>query len=125
MTVHGRRAKSERHSGDYRTPEEGSPIRPPVGIVALSSAAPYEGKGRTALRARQFEDHVLDTLGRLPIGKEVVVELERQLIDERLNLLGSVAVDASASIGARRQVARCDQTDGEVLLTDVLATFPP
>jgi len=88
----------------------------------LVSNAPFRSSRRSG---DQFEDHVLDTLERLPIGEEVVVELERQLIDERLNLLGSVAVDASASIGARRQVARCDHSDGEVPLTDVLATFPP
>jgi hypothetical protein len=77
------------------------------------------------LRARRFEDHVLDTLERLPIGEEVVAELERQIVDERLNLLGSVAVDASASIVAREHVALRNHGDGEVPLTDVLAAFPP
>jgi hypothetical protein len=72
--------------------------------------------GGIALRTRQLEDLVLDTLGRLPVGEEVVVELERQIVDERLNLLGSVAVDASSSVVASRS---------EVPLTDVLATFPP
>jgi hypothetical protein len=76
------------------------------------------------LRARQFEDRVLEMLGRLPIGAEVVVELERQLIDERLNLLGSVAVDAGVSVVAREHVALRNHSDGEVPLTDVLAAFP-
>ena len=63
---------------------------------------------------RQFEDHVVGTLGRLPIGEDVVAEVERQIVDERLNMLGSVAVDASASIVAREHVAlRGQQSDGE------------
>jgi hypothetical protein len=94
-------------------------------MVAVVFCGSIRRQGRTALRARRFEDHVLDTLGRLPIGEEVVAELERQIVDERLNLLGSVAVDASASIVAREHVALRDHGDCEVPLTDVLSAFPP
>ena len=66
---------------------------------------------------RQLEDHVGGTLGRLPIGEDVVAEVERQIVDERLNMLGSVAVDASASIVAREHVAlRGQQSDAETQL---------
>ena len=72
-----------------------------------------KSKGRTALR-RQFKDHLVGTLGRLPVHEDVVAEVERQMVDERLNMLGSVAVDASASIVAREHVAlRGQQSDGE------------
>jgi hypothetical protein len=73
---------------------------------------------------RHLEDHVLDTLAVLPIGHDVVEELERQIIDERLNLLGSIAVDASRSLPVSDRVARGPRGEGEVPLSDMLAAFP-